>query len=77
MVALEGRLVAEDLGSFAERLQGPPEGEGEVSVDLSGVTEIDSAGVALLAVTARPRIPRPPRRRPATVNQRVSAQSTR
>lgn len=52
MVRLEGRLVAAELTRAAEALEGAP-AEGEVQVDLSAVTEIDSAGVALLAVRAR------------------------
>lgn len=53
MLEIEGKLVADELGPWVERLGPPPAGEGVVQVDLSKVTEIDSAGVALLAVTAR------------------------
>lgn len=53
MLALTGELVAEGLEAQRRALSSPPAGEGAVELDLSAVTEIDSAGVALLAVTAR------------------------
>ena len=53
MVKLQGKLLAEELQQAAQVLSVPPEGEGAITLDLSGVTEIDSAGVALLALTAR------------------------
>ncbi len=53
MVKLQGKLLAEELQQAAQVLSAAPEGEGPITLDLSGVTEIDSAGVALLALTAR------------------------
>ena len=53
MLRLEGRLVADGLSAHVERLAAPPAGEGPAALDLSALTEIDSAGVALLVLTAR------------------------
>lgn len=52
MVALSGRLVAEELDGHRRALEAAP-GDGEIAIDLSAVVAIDSAGVALLALTAR------------------------
>ena len=52
-VELPASVVAADLAAVEELLRRPPAGDGDVQVDLSKVEQIDSAGVALLAITAR------------------------
>ena len=53
MIALEGKLVASSIAEQSARLVDAQKESGPVSLDLSAVTEADSAGVAMLAVFAR------------------------
>ncbi len=53
MLELEGKLVSGELTTPTNVLRASETGTGPIEVNLAKVTEIDSAGVALLAVTGR------------------------
>lgn len=53
MATLEGRLVAEELRKLTKRLGELSSGDADVELDMSGVEEIDSAGVAALSLFIR------------------------
>lgn len=53
MAALEGKLTRDRAEEALAELEKLAQGSGEVAIDLSKITEADSAGVALLSIFAR------------------------